>query len=88
MTTNEHINLEAIWKEADALIHRMSIAARELHGLTWKEPAFKEVTDLCLKATDPIGDMSLAIAELGELYRAGASEHVARNSAAPSAKMK
>jgi hypothetical protein len=75
MTVNEAINLEAILKEADALIHRMQNDTRELHGLTWEVPEFKEITDRCNKVWDHLGDMQLAMAELGELYRTVPKAH-------------
>ncbi len=75
MTVNEAINLEAIWKEADELIHRMQNDARKLHMLTWEEPAFKEITDRCNKVWNHFVDMQLAMAELGELYRTVPKAH-------------
>ena len=66
---NEDINLGTIWKEVAEITGNMSNEARAVHGLTYKEPEFKEVTDLCNKVQDLLGDVSLAIAELGELYR-------------------
>ncbi len=68
MTVNEDINLEAIWKSADALVHRMQNDARELHMLTWQEPEFKEITDRCNKAWGHLGDMQLALAELKDEF--------------------
>ena len=68
MTVNEAINLEAILKEADALIHRMQNDTRELHGLTWEVHEFKEITDRCNKVWDHLGDMQLALAELKDEF--------------------
>ena len=61
------INLGAICKEVFEIVGNMSNEARAVHALTYKEPEVKEVTDLCNKVQDLLGDMSLASAELCEL---------------------